>query len=108
VYNGGKMFNVNNSSDGIPTIRMVDCPACNKKRLGKYVNEDGGITQSSQETVDVRGSQRYLEVCTFCMGKYQQQDKVFVRENLRKLSKAMIKQDTANDDDTDHKDFSLN
>lgn len=101
------MFNVNNSSNSIPTIRMVDCPACNKKRLGKYVNEDGSVTQPSQETVDVRGSKRYLEACTFCVGRYQQQDKIFVRENLRKLSKAMVKQDT-DGDDTDHKDFSLN
>ncbi len=103
------MFSVNNSSNGIPTIRMVDCPACNKKRLGKYVNSDGSITQPSQETVAVRGSERHLEACTFCVSRYQQQDKVFVRENLRKLSKAMIKQEAADDDrDTDHKDFSLN
>ncbi len=96
----------NNSSD-IPTIRMITCPACSKNRLGKYVNDDGSVTPASQETVEVRGVQRYLEACSFCVAKYQEQDKKFVKENLSKLSKA-FKEDNVPDDESDHKDFSLN
>ncbi len=96
-----------NNNNSIPTIRMITCPACNKDRLGKYVNEDGSVTPASQETVEVRGEQRYLEACGFCVAKYQEQDKRFVKQNLSKLSKA-IKDDNVPDGESDHKDFSLN
>ena len=101
------MFNARQNNNGIPTIRMITCPACNKNRLGKYVNEDGSVTPASQETVEIRGQQRYLETCGFCVKKYQDQDRKFVRENLSKLSKA-FKADDLPDGESDHKDFSLN
>lgn len=96
-----------NKSNSIPTIRMITCPACNKPRLGKYVNDDGSVTPASQETVEVRGVHRHLEACSFCVAKYQEQDKRFVRDNLGKLSKA-IKEDNVPDGESDHNDFSLN
>ena len=90
----------------IPTIKMVDCPACGKKRLGKYANEDGSVDNPSQATVEVRDNVRYLEVCPFCIAKYQKEDKRFVKENLRKLAQAIRSKD--DEDETDHRDFSLN
>lgn len=101
------MFSARQNNNDIPTIRMVTCPACNKNRLGKYVNDDGSVTPVSQETVEVRDNQRYLEACSFCVKKYQDQDKRYVKENLSRLSKAMVK-DNIPDGESDHKDFSLN
>jgi len=99
--------NRHNVNKDIPTIRLVNCPACNKRRLGKYANDDGSVDPVSEETVEVRGAQRYLEACQFCVAKYQRQDQQFVRANMKKLSQAMTK-DNVPDGESDHRDFSLN
>jgi len=99
--------NNSNNKNSIPTIRVITCPACNKNRLHKYANEDGTVTQASQETVEVRDGQRFLEACGPCVERYKKQDQQFVRDNLKKLSKA-FKSDNIPEDGTDHKDFSLN
>lgn len=91
----------------IPTIKMTTCPACNKDRLGQYVNEDGSVTPVNTETVEVRGQERFLEVCGFCMRKYQREDERFAKENLKRLAKAIHK-DNVPDGESDHRDFSLN
>lgn len=91
----------------IPTIKTILCPACNKKRLGKYTNTDGSIDIANTETVEVRGVERYLEVCQFCVNKYRIEDEKFVFDNMRKLSKAFMKDEDKNKE-SDHKDFSLN
>lgn len=91
----------------IPTIKIILCPACNKKRLGKYANTDGSIDVASVDTVEVRGEERYLEVCSFCVNKYRIEDEKFVLDNMRKLSKAFM-EDQDEDNGSDHKDFSLN
>jgi len=96
-----------NVNKKIPTIRLVNCPACNKQRLGKYANDDGSVDPASEETVEVRGGQRYLEACQFCVAKYQREDNRFVKENMKKLAEAM-NQDNVPDDESDHRDFSLN
>lgn len=96
-----------NKNKVIPTIRIVDCPACKKHRLGKYANEDGSVDVASEETVEVRGEERFLEVCEFCVARYKKQDEKFVRENLRKLAKA-FQEKALPDGESDHKDFSLN
>lgn len=98
------------TTDDIPTFRRVSCPSCSKQRLLKQTNEDGTVSLPSQETVEVRGEERFLEVCEFCTIKYQKQDETFARENLKKLAKA-IKVDNLPDDEdgeSDHRDFSLN
>jgi hypothetical protein len=89
----------------IPTLKYVKCPACNKNRLTKYTNSDGTLTQPSQETVEVRGEERFLEVCQFCVIKYKRQDEKFAKDNLLKLAQAMKLDD---EQGSDHKDFSLN
>ena len=91
----------------IPTVRMVTCPACNKNRLGKYENSDGTIDAVSDITVDVRGEERYLEVCSFCVIRYHKIDERFMIKNMHKLSKA-IQNDKPEDGTSDYKDFSLN
>ena len=94
----------------IPTIKKVTCPACEKDRLGKYVNDDGSVSPVLMETVEVRGDERYLEVCDFCSNRYRQEDERYVLDNYRKMVKAMNapKTDDAENKETDHKDFSLN
>lgn len=96
-----------NKNKTIPTLRLVGCPACNKPRLHKQVNEDGSIDLVSQETVEVREQERYLEVCEFCIARYKAEDERFVKANLKKLAKAFGDQQLP-DGETDHKDFSLN
>lgn len=91
----------------IPTIRMVTCPACNKNRLGKYENSDGTMDAVSDITVDVRGQERYLEVCSFCVIKYRKIDEQFMIKNMHKLSQALQSEEPKNGT-SDHKDFSLN
>ena len=91
----------------IPTIKTMLCPACDKQRLGKYANTDGSVDAVNTETVEVRGEQRYLEVCPFCVNKYRIADEKFVIDNMRKLSKAFMA-DQDEDKGSDHKDFSLN
>jgi len=90
----------------VPTMRMVACPACNKNRLTKYENDDGTIDAANNQTVDIRGEDRYLEACNICVAKYQRIDENFVIENMRKLARAM--QDDKEEGGSDHKDFSLN
>jgi len=96
-----------NNKNTIPTIRMIACPACDKPRLGKYANEDGSVDKASTQTVEVRGSSRYLEACEHCVRKYQAEDQRFVEANLRKLQKAFKAGDLP-DEGSDHNDFSLN
>lgn len=98
---------IKNSSEEIPTIRIVDCPACGKHRLRKYENADGTMSPVSEEAVDVREESRFLEVCGFCVIKYQKSDERFVMDNMDKLRKAM-KATKMPDEETDHTDFSLN
>lgn len=95
------------SSDEIPTIKHVECPACNKPRLGKYLNADGSVDEANQETVEVRDEQRHLEVCGFCADRYRKADEKFVKDNIEKLAKA-FQEGRDDDGDSDHKDFSLN
>lgn len=94
----------------IPTIKVITCPACNKDRLSRYVNADGNIDLASEETVEVRGESRHLDVCATCVSRYRQEDEKFVLENYRKMVKAMgeVKTDDVDGEQTDHKDFSLN
>ncbi len=94
-------------SNDILTIRMVTCPECNKNRLSKYENSDGTIDAVSDTTVDVRGEERYLEVCSFCVIKYSKIDERFMIKNMHKLSQA-IQNAKPKDGPSDHKDFSLN
>ena len=93
-------------NNAIPTIRLVTCPACNKDRLGKYEETDGSIPPANTDIVTVRGEERYLEVCEFCIVRYQKADKQFVAHNMRKLARSL--KDTKPEDQSDHKDFSLN
>lgn len=91
----------------IPTIRLVNCPACKKDRLGRYVNEDNTTPPVQTTTVEVRGEERYLDVCGFCAERYSQTDQKFVMDNMRKLAQA-FKNPTVDEESSDHKDFSLN
>lgn len=91
----------------VPTIVMIACPSCDKKKLTKYQNTDGTTDTARNVTINVRGEERYLEVCDTCDTKYKRTDENFVIENMRKLAKAM--QASKNKDgESDHKDFSLN
>lgn len=94
----------------IPTITKVTCPACNKNRLGKYVNDDGSVDPVLIETVEVRETTRYLEVCDFCINRYRKEDERYVMDNYRKMVEALnsAEAEDAEDKQTDHKDFSLN
>lgn len=96
-----------NKNQSIPTIKIITCPACQKDRLHKYQNTDGSVDAVSEETVEVRGQNRYLEVCDFCTKRYRKADERFVMENMRKLTKA-LQDEKPKDDESDHKDFSLN
>lgn len=100
------MFSARPASQTIPSFRYVACPDCKKHRLLKEIKEDGTNDQASQDSVDVRGETRFVDVCGPCVTKYEQRDKRFVMENLKKIQKAM-KVDRENLKDTDHKDFSL-
>jgi len=93
-------------NNAIPTIRFITCPACDKDRLGKYEEADGGVMPANADTVTVRGEERYLEVCEFCTAKYQKADERFVVHNMRKLARSL--KDTKSKGESDHKDFSLN
>ena len=93
--------------EAIPTIRVVTCPACKKDRLNKYANKDSSVDAASEETVEVRDEIRFLEVCNFCVAKYRKADERFVMDNMNKLRKA-LQVDKPKDDESDHKDFSLN
>lgn len=95
------------TTKAIRTIKLVICPACNKQRLHKYLNEDGSVIETSDHTVEVRDGKRFLDVCGHCIDRYRKSDETFVRENMRKLAKAFMSGESK-DGDTDHKDFSLN
>jgi hypothetical protein len=94
------------NTDTIPTIKLVICPACDRDRLCRYANDDGSVDVAATDSVEVRGNVRYLDVCGACVNKYRAEDEKFVMDNMHKLSKAFISGDT--DEDTTHKDFSLN
>ncbi len=90
----------------IITVTHVVCPACNKNRLMKAPNEDGNTETTSDETVDVRGETRFLDVCSFCITRYQKTDEQFIKKNLKKIQEA-VSVDPDGKTKTDHKDFSL-
>lgn len=103
------MINAQKYNDNeIPSFELVDCPSCNKVRLLKQINKDGSINAVNQQTVEVRGNHRYLEVCDYCIIKYRKEDERFVKENLKKLSQAFTDNIQRSDSESDHKDFSLN
>ena len=93
-------------SRDIATMCYVECPGCNKNRLTKQVNAEGKAEETSDKTVDVRGEVRFLDVCSFCIIRYEKADEQFVKANLKKIQQAV----SVNPEDgaeTDHKDFSL-
>lgn len=94
----------------IPTIKVITCPACQKDRLSRYVKTDGSVDSASEETVEVRGESRHLDVCGMCVSQYRKEDEKFVLDNYRKMVQAMseVKTDEVDGTQTDHKDFSLN
>ena len=100
-------YELHKKNKTIPTIKIVTCPACHKDRLRKYANADGGVDTASEETVTVREEIRYLEACRFCVARYRKADDKFVMENMAKLAKA-FRETPDEDNQSDHKDFSLN
>jgi len=94
-------------NSSIPTVKLITCPACDKKRFRREINSDGEFPPASQETVEVRGETRFLEVCEHCIDKYRKADEKFMIETMRKLSSAS-RVAKENDNDSDHTDFSLN
>lgn len=104
------MYSMRPVQKTIPSFRPVACPGCNKPRLLKEIKEDGTLDPVSTEQVDVRGEQRFTEVCGPCVQKYARADQRFVMENLKKIQKAMsVKSIKRTDEDAsgDHNDFSL-
>lgn len=89
----------------IPTLKYVQCPACSKNRLLVKVQDDGTLPEISTDTVEVRGEQRFVQVCQFCLVKHEKADRKFVMDNLKKLQKA-VHADRDNVD-SDHEDFQL-
>jgi len=89
--------------DPIPTIKLVKCPNCQKDRLGKYLGEDGQPFPVSSEKVDVRGKERFLDICGTCAMRFREEDTRFVMANLKKIQEAM----RARKDGTSNKDFSI-
>lgn len=88
----------------VPTIALVNCPKCNKRRLGKYLGEDNKPFPVSNETIEVRGETRLVDVCGFCDLRYRESDRKFIMDNLKKIQKAMRERRL---DPTSHKDFSI-
>jgi len=93
------------NTNSIPSYKHVACPACKRDRLLRPLQEDGTTKPVSDDTVEIRGKTRYHDVCQFCAIKYEKADKRFMRENLRKIDKAM--QAGQVDEESDHEDFSL-
>lgn len=85
-------------------MRLVECPACKKRRLYKMMNSDGTVDPVSTTTFEVRGKKRYQEVCQPCAVKYFQEDMKFAIKNLDQMQD--VAQDKTNDT-TDHKNFSI-
>lgn len=88
----------------IPTIVLVDCPKCGKHRHSKYLGEDGKVLSVSNETADVRGETRLLDVCGVCNAHYRASDEKFIMSNLKKIQKAMRERRL---NPTNDKDFSI-
>lgn len=88
----------------IPTIKLVKCPNCEKDRLGKYLGDDGQPFPVSNEKVDVRGNERFLDVCGHCAMRFREEDTRFVMANLRKIQEAMRSRKIGSSSD---KDFSI-
>ncbi len=87
----------------IPTIKLVKCPNCEKDRLGKYLSDDGQPFPVSSEKVDIRGTERFLDVCGPCAMRFREEDTRFVMSNLKKIQEAM----RARKIGTSDKDFSI-
>ena len=90
----------------IPTIKLVKCPNCEKDRLGKYLGEDGQPFPVSNEKIDVRGKERFLDVCGHCAMRFREEDTRFVMANLKKIQEAMRVRKDGPAGTTD-KDFSI-
>ena len=86
-----------------PTIKLVTCPSCKKDRLGKYLDDEGQPFPVSNEKVDVRGKERFLDVCGPCMTRFREEDTRFVMSNLKKIQDAMHSRKVGTSD----KDFSI-
>jgi len=82
----------------------VKCPNCEKDRLGKYLGEDGQPYAVSNEKVDVRGKERFLDVCGPCAMRFREEDTRFVMANLKKIQEAMR---VRREGGTSDKDFSI-
>lgn len=106
MYYRGIMIGKQRLNKDITTLRHVECPACNKNRLTKPLDEEGNVAATSDETVDVRGEVRFLDVCSFCIARYSKADEQFVRANLKKIQDA-VSVNPDSEKKTDHKDFSL-
>lgn len=106
MYYRGIMIGRQRLNKDIISVRHVACPACNKNRLMKAFDEDGNTETTSDETVDVRGETRFLDVCSFCIIQYQKTDEQFIKTNLKKIQQA-VSVDPDSETKTDHKDFSL-
>lgn len=91
------MKKANQKDKNIPTLKSVKCPACDKPRIYRYVKEDGTIDQPSDKTINIRGEVRYVDVCKFCQAKYERKDEIYIRNNMKRVSKAM--QDRTNSDE---------
>ncbi len=90
----------------ILTIKLVNCPNCKKQRLGKYLADDGQPYPVSNDKQDVRGVERFLDVCGPCAAKFRAEDTRFVMANLKKIQEAMrIRKDGPAG--TTDKDFSI-
>ena len=87
----------------IPTIKLVKCPNCEKNRLGKYLAEDGQPFPVSNEKVDIRGKERFIDVCGPCAMRFREEDTRFVMANLKKIQEAMRTRSAGTSD----KDFSI-
>jgi uncharacterized protein YbaR (Trm112 family) len=87
----------------IPTIHLVVCPSCNKKRHTKYEDSEGKVLVVNTETITVRGEQRFIDVCANCSIKYQIKDQRFIIQNLKKLQNAA----KSRNDGTTDKDFTI-
>lgn len=90
------MKSIRHLEDKIPSLRYVVCPECSKSRLLKEINVDGSVEEVSDETVEVRDEKRFIDACGFCKNKYQQADEKFMKDNLKKIQRAMNSKDRGN------------
>lgn len=93
-------------TDGIPTIRYVTCPSCNKQRLTKYVLEDGSIQPTSDDTYQsLTGEMRPVDACQPCYTKWERRDVAQIKKRVRVMQRAA--RDMARDGTYDGTDIEL-